>query len=338
MGVGLDIGSKTVKIVELSQGKNEFILKASGIAGHKGRPPEQTQTEKELTPLAETIRKLYKEVRISSKEVSIALPESQVFIRTVKFPLLTDSEIASAIKWEAEQYIPIPISEAIVQHQIIERKEDITSSQTTVLLIAVSKQIVEKYVKVVEMAGLNLIVVETELMSMVRSLAPSDQTVLILDFGAKSTDIAIAKEGRLVFSRSVLTAGEAFTRAIAQGLGIEEIRAEEYKKAYGLSESLLEGKVKEALQPTVRLVSDEIKKAIHFYQSEERGSTPSSLILAGGTAGMPEIASVLTKFLNIEVVIGNPFSKVKCDPQVVKSLSDYASYYSVAVGLAMREE
>ena len=288
--------------------------------------------------MAETIRKLYKEVRISSKEVSIALPESQVFIRTVKFPLLTDSEIASAIKWEAEQYIPIPISEAIVQHQIIERKEDITSSQTTVLLIAVSKQIVEKYVKVVEMAGLNLIVVETELMSMVRSLAPSDQTVLILDFGAKSTDIAIAKEGRLVFSRSVLTAGEAFTRAIAQGLGIEEIRAEEYKKAYGLSESLLEGKVKEALQPTVRLVSDEIKKAIHFYQSEERGSTPSSLILAGGTAGMPEIASVLTKFLNIEVVIGNPFSKVKCDPQVVKSLSDYASYYSVAVGLAMREE
>ncbi|HLC83616.1 MAG TPA: pilus assembly protein PilM, partial [Bacteroidia bacterium] len=169
MGLGLDIGSKTIKMVELAKDGNVFRLKASGIVGYKGVSPDLAKDEKEMAPIAEAIKKLHKEARVTLRDVAIALPEPQVFTRTIKFPLLTDAEIASAVKWEAEQYIPIPIRDAIVQHQILERREDTSPAQVVVLLIAAPKILVEKFAQIVEMAGLNLVVVETELTALIRS-------------------------------------------------------------------------------------------------------------------------------------------------------------------------
>lgn len=336
MSVGIDIGSKTIKIVELAKEKGGFRLRASGIVGYTGVTPDKLKLDKELTPLAQSIRKLHKEAKISSKEIVIALPESQVYTRTIKFPLLTDVEVASAVRWEAEQYIPIPLNEAVVQHQILERREDTTPPEVLVLLVATPRSLVEVYQRLTQLAGLTLVAVETELMALVRSLAPVDATSLIIDFGARSTNIAIANKGELSFSRSITTAGEAFTRAVAQSLGIDQGQAEEYKRTYGLSQSKLEGKVKKALDAVFRMVIDEIRKAIQYYQGEEKGEVPRSLILSGGTAGMPDIVSSLSKELGMEVVIGNPFSKVTVDPIAAKSLSGYAPLYSIAVGLAMR--
>jgi type IV pilus assembly protein PilM len=296
------------------------------------------QDEKELTALSGLIKKLHKESNVSSKNIIIALPEPQVFTRTIKFPLLTDKEVASAVKWEAEQYIPIPINEAIIQHQVLERRENVSPPEVIALLVAAPRVLVEKYVKVAQTAGLTVVRVETELMSLVRALAPVDGTVLLVDFGARSTDIAIAKNGLLSFSRSVPTAGEAFTRAVAQSLGVEQKQAEEYKKTYGLSGSQLEGKVSGALGPIFRLVADEIKKAIQFYQTEEKGDSPQAIILSGGTAGLPEAISTLSKSLGLEVVVGNPFSKVLLDPETAKKIAPYAPLYSIALGLALGGE
>ncbi|HJX46159.1 MAG TPA: type IV pilus assembly protein PilM [Patescibacteria group bacterium] len=335
MSVGIDIGSKSIKIVELEKQGSSWAIRGSGIVGYSGTPAEHIKDEKEMESLGQVIKNLHKEARISDKVVSIALPEPQVFTRTIKFPLLTDQEIASAVKWEAEQYIPIPLSEAIVEHQIIERKETTTPPEVVVLLVAVPQTLVEKYLKILQFAGLSVNSVETEMTSLVRCLAPEGQTVLLVDFGAGSTDIAIAKNANLVFSRSIPTAGDAFTRAVAQNLGIEYARAEEYKKTYGLTANL-EGKIKGALDPVIRMVTDEIKKAIHFYQTEEKEESPRSVIISGGTSGMPEVTSVLTKALNLEVIMGNSFSKISLDSKVAQSLANYGPLYSIAVGLAMR--
>lgn len=337
MSVGLDIGSKTIKVIELSKERGRFSLLASGIFAHRSKTPESFKEDKEFVDLAQGIKKLFREAKISSKEVAISLPETQVYTRTVKYPLLTDEEVASAVKWEAEQYIPIPVAEAIVQHKIIERREDTTPPQVSVLLIAAPRALVEKYARVVEMAGLYLDAVETDLLALVRALAPTNSTALLLDFGARSTDIAIARRGQLIFSRSIPTSGDAFTRALSQTLGIEELQAEEYKRTYGLNPNQLEGKIKTSLEPLLGLVSDEIRKAIHFYASEEKGDTPNQVILSGGSSGMPALASSLTKLLNLEVVIGNPFSKIELEPEVARSLAGYAHFYGIAVGLAMRE-
>ena len=336
--VGIDIGSKSVKIVELEKSAQGFSLLASGIVGYSGNPVDKLVEDKEIAGAAEIIKKLHKEAGVSSKDVNISIPESQVFTRTIKFPLLTDAEVASAIKWESEQYIPIPINEAIIQHTILERNETSTPPGVLALLVAAPRVMVEKYTKVVIAAGLSPIAVETELIALSRSLAPIDKTVMILDFGANSTDIAIAKNSLLSFSRSVPIAGEAFTRAVAQTLGVNAVQAEEYKKTYGLNATQLEGKVKRALEPILRLAVDEIKKAIQYYQTEEKGEAPSAIIISGGTSGMPDIITMLTSLLGIEVLVASPFAKVGTDPETAKKLGPYAPLYSVAVGLAMREE
>ncbi|MBI3396855.1 type IV pilus assembly protein PilM [Candidatus Woesebacteria bacterium] len=336
MTVGLDIGSRTIKIVELSKEGESFKLRGSGIIGYAGTSLEHLSEDKDLAIVAEIVKKLHKEARISSHDAAIALPEQSVFTRTIKFPPLTDSEIESAIKWEAEQYIPIPAADAVIRHQIIERKENVRPPEVDVLLVAAPRSLVEKYTRVVQIAGLNPIYVETELLALVRALAPLSGVVMLIDLGAKSTDIAISKNGLLSFSRSIPTAGEAFTRAIVQNLGVESPQAEEYKKTYGLSGNQLEGKIKGAIDPIFRVVADEIKKAIHYYQTEDKGEAPTSIILSGGTAGMPEAATFMTKILGLEVVIGNPFSKIAVDPGVSQAVQAYAPLYAIAAGLAER--
>lgn len=338
MAVGIDIGTKTVKVVEIAKEGDKFALAGAGVVGYSGTDIAHIQDEKGLVDLATLIKKLFKDAGISSKDVAVALPESQVFTRAISFPLLTEQEIASAVKWEAEQYIPFPVAEAIVQHQIIERRENTTPPGVIVLLVASPRTLVEKYIKLLTLAGLNAVAVETELISLVRAIAPPNQTTLIADFGASSTDIAIAKNGQLVFSRSVPTGGDAFSRAIAQNLGVNQAQAEEYKKTYGFQTTQLEGKVGVALDPVFRIISEEIKKSVSFYQSEGKGEAPSSLILTGGTSGLPEATPRLSKALGIEVSIGNPFARITIDAQTAKSLAGYAPLYSIAVGLAMRTD
>ena len=336
--IGLDIGSKTIKIVELQKEGTAYTLAATGIVGYSGNSVSKMEDEREMASLAQVIKKLHSEAGVNGHDCVISIPEPQVFTRTIRFPLLTDAEIASAVKWEAEQYIPIPVNEAIIQHTILVRDENAASPGVLVLLVAAPRVVVEKYTKLVSLSSLNPVAVETELIALTRSLSPPDKTVLLVDFGAMSTNIAIAKNTMLSFSRSIPIAGEAFTRAVSQGLGVQPMQAEEYKKTYGLAGNQLEGKVKTALDPVIRLVVDEIKKAISYYQSEEKGDAPGAVIISGGSSGMPDIIAVLSSLLNMEVLVGNPFTKVRVDQETAQKLVPYAPLYSVAVGLAEREE
>ena len=336
--VGLDIGSKTIKIVEIAKDGASYSLSATGIVGYTGNPVSMIEDEKEMTSLSQVIRKLHNEAGVSSRDVVISIPEPQVFTRTIRFPLLTDAEISSAVKWESEQYIPIPVNEAVIQHTIIARNENATPPEVLVLLVAAPRVVVEKYTKIVAIAGLNAIAVETEMIALSRVLAPPDKTVLLVDFGGTSTNIAVTKNTLLSFSRSIPIAGDAFTRAVSQGLAVTLPQAEEYKKTYGLESNQLEGKVKAALDPVLRLVVDEIKKAVSYYQSEEKGEAPTAVIITGGTSGMPQVVTNLSELLSMEVLVGNPFSKIKTDPETLKTLAPYAPLYTVAMGLAMREE
>lgn len=334
--VGIDIGSKTIKLVSLSKNSDDRVLKSSGVVGYSGASPDRMTDEKEFNALAEIIKRLFKQIGVKEKEVVVSIPEQLVFTRVIKFPKLSDEEVTAAVKWEAEQYIPIPAAEAVIQHTILDNSEK--SANVTVLLVAAPKLVVEKYIKVCRLAGLTPIAAETELVALTRCLAPEKGISLLVDLGVTSTDLAIVVNSSLSFSRSIPIAGEAMSRAVAQGLGINASQAEEYKKTYGMTANQLEGKVKNALEPVVRMIIDEIKKSIHFYQSDSKTDPPTSIIVTGGSSTMPDLVSYLTSSLGIETIVGDPFGKVKLDPATVKSLAPYASLYGVAVGLALREE
>lgn len=334
--IGIDIGTKTIKIIELLKNGNAWNLKSSGAVGYTGASPDKITEEKEFEAIADIVKKLAKQVNITNRDINLSLPESLVFTRVVKFPMLTDEEVDAAVRWEAEQYIPIPVAEATIQHTILDRNE--VSGSVSVLLVAAPRVLVEKFIKIVRLAGLTPVSAETELIALCRSLSPDKGISMVLDMGASSTDIAVSRDSKLAFARSIPIGGDAFTRSIAQSFGIQPAQAEEYKKTYGLSTTALEGKVKMAMEPVFRMVVDEVKKAIGYFQSEEKGESPSSVVITGGAATMPEVVPYLTGLLGIETVMGDSFAKVTLDPNTAQTLAPYSSLYSVAVGLALREE
>lgn len=332
--LGLDIGSRSVKAVELVQSGQGWRLNTAGVVGFT--QPVQLSTDQGMSQVADVIKKLITDIKVSAKETIIAIPESQAFTRLIKLPPLTDQEVASAIKWEAEQYIPIPVSEAVVQHAIVGRQQPGQQGKggVDVLLVAAPKKLVENYLSVVQAAGLKGVAVETDMLALSRSVAPAQGVALIVDFGATSTDIGIVHNSQLFFSRSIPTAGEAFTRAVGQSLGVDATRAEEYKRAYGLSQDQLEGKIRTAINPVFKIVADEMKKAMHYYQTELQGTAPSIAVLTGGTTGLPDVVTELTNILGIEVTIGDPFQTISVDPAKLKSLVGYGPLYAIAVGVA----
>lgn len=336
MGVGIDIGSESIKITEVEKNGEKYSLKAFGIVGYKGKSVNNMTDEKEFAGIAQILMKLKNEAKVKSDDVAVALPEALVSTSKIDFPNLTDQEIASAVKWEAEQHIPFPIDEAIVQHEIIERDNSVSPPKVSVLLVAAARNLVQKYVRIIELAKMAPIYVETELIALARSLAPTEGVSLVMDMGASSTDMALCKNGVVVFSRSIPTAGQAFTRSVAQGLGIQIAQAEQYKRAYGFSTNQLEGKIKAALDPVFMSIVDEVKKAVRFYQTEQSGSAPSSIIVSGGTAGLPHIIPYLSKSLGMEVLIANPFGKVDVKEEDKKQVAPYSPLYAVSLGLAMR--
>lgn len=338
MSVGLDIGSRTIKVVQLSREGEKIDLISAGITPYAGKKVVELSDEREMSMLSRLIEKLFNEAKISERDVSIALPDSLVYTRSIKYPLLTDQEIASAVRWEAEQYVPFPVKDAIIEHVILERRENSNPPDVLVLLVAVPRKTVEKYIKVLEMAKINVVSVETELIALARSLGLKGRTVLVVDLGAYSTDLALVKDKMLYFSRSIATAGETLTRSLVQGLGLDYQQAEEYKKAYGLSGEKLEGRVRETLKPAFNLIAEEIKKAIYFYQTEYQSDPPKAIIISGGTASLPELISFIGQTTGLEVIMGNPFQGISVSQQAYKVLSSFAPYYAVAVGLALKEE
>jgi type IV pilus assembly protein PilM len=333
--IGLDIGASSIKLVELLPvGNLRWKLinsitgpaPAGGIIGNQGN----------LAGISQMIVKLLKDSGIRSRRVVVSLPEDQVSSHIVEMPMMKDDEIKQALQWQVEQYIPIPAEKAAWSYQVI--KKDPVLGSVEVLLVAVAKTLVNSYNQVLEQAGLEVGAMETELMAVSRAVVPSDFPLsMVVDIGSKGTDLGVVKNGQLVFSRTVPTAGEAFTRAIEAGLGLDRVQAEEYKNSYGFSKDKLEGKLVSVMSPVLNVISNEIKKTMDFYMSKHPGDGIKVVTLTGGIATLPEIATILSGVTGTEVVVANPYTRVILDPAQAKPLAGSGPFYSVALGLAMRE-
>lgn len=333
---GLDVGTASIKVAQVSMVNKVPRLIAAGMAK---TPPNvfSSEAEKDLLALAEAIKKLKTEARITTNEVAVALPEKSLFTRVVEFPKMSEDELTQAIPWEAENLIPKPLSEINLDWEIIEDEESQKLGKISVLLVAAPSDLVNKYLHILKLADLVPLVLESELISIVRCFKPiiNKNSLLIINLGTKGCDIAVVRKGSLFTTRSLPTGGEAITRAISSSLGFDLPVGEEYKKAYGLS-SQVEGKVAEVIEPVMSSILNEVKKAIRFY--EEKEQNPLKLaILSGGTCLLPGISEYFAKNLNMEVQIADPFSLIGTDQQISPELKKNSPLFAIALGLALRE-
>jgi type IV pilus assembly protein PilM len=338
---GLDIGISSIKAVELGVNKNVFTLSSCIVVPTppKGMLSESPVDEEEM---AQAIRKAVSDAGVSTKRANVALPENQVYSKVVEMPYLSDRELASAIYWEAEQYIPIPLSSISLSWNVIKRSTKPTPNEKMeVLMVGAPTIIVKKYQKILSMAGLDINAMETEIISTVRALtaftppnsvAPS----IIINIGAISTSMAIVIGSNLMFTYSLPIGGSAINRAISADFGLNSAQAEEYKKTYGIANGPLGQRIGKATEPILSSIMSEVKKAIIFYTQKYKDSRIEQIILSGETAKLPGIDMYFANSCGIETVVANPWKFLNA-ADVPKEILDKAPDYSIAVGLSLRD-
>jgi len=331
---GIDIGSVNIEAVQVVKEKTGYKLTNIGIIGTPGNGL-LSDSEKDLANVAEAIKKLKKDCGIKSSEVVASISERNVFTKLIEMPKMNKEELVEAIPWEAENIIPQPLAQVNLDWEIV--SEDKAGGKMKVFLVAAPITLINKYLTVLKLAGLEPMALENESTSMARclSLAVGTTNMMMVDFGVKSAEVTIVKNSNIYLTRSVSNAGEAITRAIGSSLNLELNVAEEYKKNYGLTPQF-EGKVAQAAQTVVSVVVGEMKKAIKFFEENEQG--PLKLVmLNGGTALLPGISEYLAKEIGIEVQIADPLSLLKIDPQIQQQYRQISPLFTIACGLAMRE-
>lgn len=338
---GLDIGASTIKAVDLSFDKNGYHLDACIISPTpaKGMLSESPVDEEEM---AQAIKKTVADAGIKEKNINLALPENQVYTKVVQMPVLSDRELASAIYWEAEQYIPIPLSNVSLAWSILKKPlKPAPSEKMEVLMVGAPTLIVKKYQKIIEMAGFSISSIETEILSAVRSLtlnptASAGVPTIIVSIGAISTSLAIVAGSSLIFTYSMPLGGTAINRAISADFGLSHLQAEEYKRTYGMSNGPLGQRIGKATEPIVSSILTEIKKAVVYYSQKYKDSRIEQIILSGGTSKLPGISTYFAQNLGIETVIANPW-KMLSNQKLPKEILDNGPDYTIAVGLALKD-
>jgi type IV pilus assembly protein PilM len=338
LSLGLDIGSHTIKLIELGFEGNSIGISA---AGSVPTPPKAltSTAEADTEAVAQTIKSLIKETGVKSKEVRIALPESKVFTRVIEVPALSQRELTSAIKWEAEQYIPLPLDQVNLDFTILRDSKESGTNKMDVLLVAAPKTLVERYLNILEFAELTPVAAETEIIATTRALTrsvPNIHSVMLVSLGAQTTDVAIVRNGIMTFTRALAAGGDAFTRALAQSLDFNLTQADEYKRAYGVQPDKLEGKIAGAAKPITDTIVNELKRALVFYQEKYKDDHVQLILLSGGTARLPGLVVYLAQSLGVEVQLANPWVGISRAPRF-NVLTAEGPNFCVAVGLALRK-
>lgn len=334
--IGLDIGSSSIKFASLKREGEVYSLDAVGVAPASSHGA-MSESLVDLQNLADSIKKLISSSNVKSTGVALSIPESLVYTKVIEMPDLSDQELTAALKFEMEQYVPLPLDQARTDWEVLSHTDEGGKKTMDVMLVAAPIGILSKYEKIMEMAGLTAEVVETEIVSVHRALLPlvnSPDPNMIVHVGATTTSVAIVKNGTIKMVFSTALGGAAITRAISVDLGIDATQAENYKKAYGLAKDAFEGKIGQALSPILSSIIGDIRRALLAYR-EKSNENMKQIILSGGTALLPGIDVYFTNTLNTQVVVGNSFAAYNIQ-NVPNELQVDAPSYNVVIGLALR--
>jgi Tfp pilus assembly PilM family ATPase len=408
--LGVDIGTSSIKLVELENFKNQARLKTYGYADVKTNVLS-TNIEKNNEQIAKYINFIMDKANVQSKQIIAALPTFSVFNFIINLPPMPKKDLDAAIKWEAKKFIPVPIDEMILDWKILNKKkikvpktrgtevqniidekavkksdnedkksdnpidknkdlvqelENITTEPETklgdkpnqtagvknpaqllgqskddgknyrILLTAAPKNLVARYIDIFKRAKLNLLSLETEAFALARALMGNDtSTVMIVDIGANTADICVIEDGVPILNRGIDTGGEYITKTIMNSMNVNQDRAEQFKRDFGLS-SISNKNVPEVIQHSLNSIINEIKYVFELYRRQGNAQI-DKIIITGGSAFLPSLTSYLSELLKLPVVIGDPWDRIIYPLDLKPVLQEIGPRMAVSIGLASRD-
>lgn len=350
--LGIDIGTSSIKVVQLAAEDNRARLETYGLLETYGKVDLvqgtlQTSSVNLLgNQVVDLLKNLLEKSKVTTNDAVLSVPVFSTFSAVMELPDMPYSEVEAAIPYEARQYIPVPISDVILGWNIIGKKnKDKPGAHSTapvskieVLLVAVPKDVANKYAEISKAANLNLKAIELESFALSRSIIGDDMTpTMIIDIGSKGTNILIVDNGYVMMNKGVDTSGNEITQVLSHSLNIDFKRAEILKREKGLLVASDSDKaISQIMIPVVDIISNEAKRIINLY-SYKSNRKVERLFICGGSAYLPGLIGHFSSMFNLPVVAGSPWGRVAYPAAVEPALKQLAPSFCIAVGLAMRE-
>lgn len=337
--IGLHINSHAIKALQFDVSASRTRLRGfTSVVMPKGLIVNDDFADHQA--LAELITRTIKKPQhgsFSTNRVVVAIPESKSFVRIIPLQKMKESEIANAILFEAESYIPLPMDQVYYDWQVLREKDD----GLDILVIASPKAYIDNYIGILESAGMKIAGVETESQSVARALVPPSvmEPILIADMDAYKSALVMVQGGTLQFTSSVPLAGNIFTERLSKALSIAPGEAEKLKRQVGFANTVEYPNLKTQMLPALEDLSAEIKNILKFHYDHHEDHI-GSLVLTGGGAKLQHIDEALEPMMEqyapIKVTVANPLEHIPNYRD--DALGPYeALSYTTAIGLAMWE-
>jgi len=341
--VGLDIGSRTIKVAEALKKKNKWVLKKFGIVDIEPGWIEEGVV-KDAQSVANAIRQLFYTNNVKHKNVAISIGGYSVIVKNITIQNMPEEQLYESINFEAEQYIPFDINDVNLDFQILGESEQ-SPNHMNVLLVAAKKDMVNDYINLIDMANLNLCIIDIDAFALQNiydlNYEAQGENIALIDIGASKTSVNILKNKTSVFMRDVALGCNQINQRIVSIANCTMAEAEAIK----LSEKPDKISPEELREITSSVVSDwcdEIRRALDFFYSTNPDEQIKQIVLSGGGANIGEFRELLALESSAEVKMINPFeqfdvSNDQIDQLDTAYLKQMASQAAISMGLAIRK-
>jgi type IV pilus assembly protein PilM len=339
--LGIDISSTSVKLLELSRSGSRYKVEAFAV---EPLPPNAVVEKNiaEIEGVGQALARAIAKSRTGAKFAAVAVSGSAVITKTIEMDAgLSDEELENQLKIEADQYIPYPLDEVAIDFEV-QGASSRNPERVDVLLAACRKENVENREAALALAGLTAKIVDVEAYALerafgllVKQLSPDggDLTVALVDIGATMMTLSVLHNGRTIYSREQLFGGRQLTEEIQRRYGLSVDEAGLAKKQGGLPDDY----ETEVLQPFKEAVVQQVARSLQFFFAAGQFSEVDYILLAGGTASVPDIDRLIQQKIGTPTMVANPFADMALGSKVnAGSLASDAPALMIACGLAMR--
>ncbi len=340
--VGLDIGSNSVKLVELRQKGKAYELVSFGI---QTLPPEAIVEGAimDSSAVAEAIDSLFINNNVKRPEVATSVSGGSVIVKKISLPAMSEDELAESIRWEAEQYIPFPIDEVNLDHKILRGSAE-EGGMMDIVLVAVKKDMIGFYANVINQAGKRPMVVDVDAFAIqnafelnYKSEVNPNEVIALINVGASLINMNIIQGEVSLFTRDISTGGNLYTETIQRELNLSREHAENIKKGIP-AEGVDPSAANSIIQGVTEDIAVDVQRTFDFFKATSTEERIDKIFLSGGSCKISGLQQYFQDKFNARTELMNPFRNIKLNSNVDPDyLRDVAATATVAVGLALRK-
>ncbi|MBI5003551.1 type IV pilus assembly protein PilM [Candidatus Kaiserbacteria bacterium] len=355
--IGVDIGSSSVKIVQLRASRGVAVLETYGEISLGPYAKQAIGKMVKLSPeqTAEAVKDLMREANVTARSGGVSIPFSSSLVSVLTLPDVDKESLKRIVPIEARKYIPVQISEVTIDWFVIPREEGEQSAfdqiqkeaakgpkTQEVLLVAIQNATLRSYQTLTSTAGIDVGFYEIEIFSVIRSVVDHGVApILVVDIGAATTKIYIVERGVVRLTHLTTIGSQHMTEVLARSMGWEFEKAERVKRERGLVNSAAYStveneQIKAALLSTLSRIFSEVNRVLLSY-GQRYNKNVAHIVLTGGGASLPGLSGVAKTSLNVEAQIANPFAHTEAPAFLDTVLRDIGPGFAVAIGLALRK-